>query len=63
LFDAAEASPAFKLQDLREVLADEQLDRWDAIKQEVITELSLTRHRASHDARILQSTLIRLTSL
>ena len=63
LFDAAEASPAFKLQDLREVLADEQLARWDELKQQVISELSLTRHRASHDARILQSTLLRLNSL
>ena len=45
------------------MLADAQLARWDDLKQQVISELSLTRHRASHDARILQSTLLRLNSL
>jgi hypothetical protein len=63
LYDAAETRQQFTLQDLRTVLDEERLGRWSDIKQAVTSELNLTRHRASHDARILQSTLMRLAGL
>lgn len=61
LFDAAGCSPKFRLDDVRSVLPPEYLAAWDSTKQQVIVELKLKRHRASNDARILQSTLMRLT--
>ena len=60
LFDAAEVVPHFTLMDLRSLLDDEQASRWDAIKAEVQSEQNLQRHRASHDARVLQLTYQRL---
>lgn len=61
LFDAADSAPQFRLEDLRAVLPDAGAAQWDRIKQEVMAELNLSRHRASNDARILQSTLLRVS--
>ena len=60
LFDAADMSPAFKLENLRALLDDEQADQWHAIKAQVSSERGTQRHRASADARLLQLTLLRL---
>lgn len=60
LFDAAESAPRFKLEDLRVLLQPEEINRWDALKAEVMQDLNLTRHRASNDARVLQQTLVRV---
>lgn len=60
LFDAADCSPHFNLQDLRVLLGQSELDDWGTVKQAVIADLQLSRHRASNDARILQTTLLRL---
>jgi hypothetical protein len=60
LFDAAEMVPRFTLQDLRAVLDQSEADRWEGAKRDVVEELKLSRHRASNDARILQSTLLRV---
>ncbi len=62
LFDAAELVPHFELLDLLSLLDDEKAARWDSIKADVQAELNLKRHRASHDARILQMTYKRLMS-
>ena len=60
LFEAAELSPAVKLENLRALLDDQQADRWHTVKAQVSSERGLQRHRASADARLLQLTLLRL---
>ncbi|HEY9100617.1 hypothetical protein [Chitinimonas sp.] len=60
LFDAADTSPHFNLQDLRLLLARTDTSHWDAARQAVTEELQLSRHRASNDARILQYTVMRV---
>lgn len=62
LFDAADLQPHFKLQDLRTLLSDEAMGRWQATREAVMHELQLNRHRASNDARVLQLTLARVTT-
>lgn len=60
LFDAAGRAPTFKLEDLRTLLSETQQARWDGLVSQVRSELSLGRHRASSDAKVLQLTLERL---
>jgi hypothetical protein len=60
LFDATAMFPRFELMDLRSLLDDEKIERWDSAKADVQIELNLQRHRASHDARVLQITYQRL---
>ena len=60
LFDAADMSPAFKLENLRLLLSEEDADRWHTVKAQVTTERGAQRHRASSDARLLQLTYQRL---
>lgn len=61
LFDAANMHQAFQIADIAELLDDDQRRRWQTVKQAVIEELGLQRHRASGDARILQQTWRRLS--
>ena len=63
LFDAAEMSPAFRLENLRALLNDQQADQWHVVKALVSSERGVQRHRASADARLLQLTLLRLRSI
>ena len=63
LFDAAQSSPRFKLEDLRQLLDDQHLARWDAAKAQVLQEMNITRHRASNDAKVLQQTLVRVLQM
>ena len=60
LFDEAELTPAFKLDNLRSLLDEQQANAWHACKETVMAELHLPRHRASADARVLQLTYQRL---
>ncbi|WP_459948686.1 3'-5' exonuclease family protein [Denitratisoma sp. agr-D3] len=60
LFDAAGSAPAFRLEDLRILLNQEESDAWQTTKTQVQREMRLDRHRASNDARVLQATLMRL---
>ena len=60
LFDAADMSPRFKLDNLRVLLTDDEADRWHAVKQEVALGAGIERHRASADAKLLQLTLQKL---
>lgn len=62
LFDAAETAPAFMLEDLRTLLNEDQAARWHAEVAKVRTELSIGRHRASSDAKVLQIALQRIQS-
>jgi hypothetical protein len=60
LFDAADMSPSFKLENLRVLLDDQEADQWHTVKAQVSSERGVQRHRASADARLLQLTLLRL---
>ncbi len=60
LFDAADRSPAFKLEDLRTLLNEAEAQRWHGVVTQVREELSIGRHRASSDAKVLQIALQRL---
>lgn len=59
LFDAAHLPQSFRIAPLRELMAEDQVQRWEPTKRKVIDELALRRHRASGDARILQQTYLR----
>ena len=62
LFDAADMTPRFKLENLRALLSDSEANQWHAIKAQIGSERGAQRHRASSDARLLQLTLQRLRS-
>ncbi len=60
LFDEAGCQPRFRLDSLRSLLDEDEADRWHALKLQVGAELRIQRHRASADARLLQTTYCRL---
>ena len=60
LFDAAGLRPHFKLDNLRGLLSESEAASWHGVKSQVATGMTLPRHRASSDARLLQSTLLLL---
>ena len=62
LFDAANLTQRFKLEDLRNVLTEQQQATWHATKDQVLKELNETRHRASIDAKVIQITWLRTRS-
>jgi hypothetical protein len=57
LYDQAELTPAFHLRHLRELLDEEQIERWDAACARARAGLRIDRHRASNDARVLQKAI------
>jgi hypothetical protein len=59
LFEEANLSPTFKLEDLRYALNTEQEKCWHTAKAQVIQETNATRHRASTDAQVLQLTWLK----
>lgn len=59
LFEAANISPHFKLEDLRTVLTPFQKSIWHTTKQSIINEFQVRRHRASADAKVLQLTWLK----
>jgi len=60
LFEAAELTPAFRLDHLRALLSEQEVARWNPTKHAVASETKWQRHRASADAKVLQRTLMRL---
>ena len=60
LYEAAEITPSFRLENLRILLSDAEADRWHTVKDQISAERGAQRHRASADARLLQLTLQRL---
>lgn len=61
LFEHAQQTRQFKLESLRRLLSEDQLEYWDDAKTEVLEILKIPRHRASADARILQMTVEQCT--
>jgi hypothetical protein len=60
LFEAADASPLFKLESVAHLLDEARLQRLPLAQKQAMTDLGLARHRASSDARALQLALERL---
>lgn len=63
LYDAADISPRFKLEDLSVTLTPEQQAVWHDTKQSVREALALQQHRASEDAKVLQLTWLKTAEL
>lgn len=63
LFDAANMTPTFRLENLRILLNEAQADRYHQVKADIARERGSQRHRASADARLLQLTVLRLRTL
>lgn len=62
LFEEAGTSPSFKLESVNRLLGDTQLSQLDEARQGALSEMGLSRHRASNDARALQLALARVCS-
>lgn len=60
LYEVADRTPSFKLDNLRALLSDEEAARWHDVKRQVALSMGMQRHRASADARLLQQTLLAL---
>ncbi len=60
LYEAAGFTPSFRLDHLQRLLTQDELAGWDVAKAEVGAEAVSERHRASADARLLQTTVMRL---
>ncbi|HEY1399633.1 hypothetical protein [Roseateles sp.] len=60
LFDSVGRLPRFRIEDVRRLLSEDEVQRWNTVQQEVRAEAKLRRHRASADAKVLQMTLMRL---
>ncbi|MCM2131598.1 3'-5' exonuclease [Larsenimonas rhizosphaerae] len=59
MFHHAGMLPGFRLESLRRLLDEAQLNRWSDVKEEVLCDASIRRHRAGEDARLLQLTYLR----
>lgn len=57
LFEAADLSPAFKLESVGALFDEPHLARLDQARRDAMLQLGLQRHRASNDARTLQRAL------
>ena len=62
LFEAANMTPSFRLENLRKLLTEAEAAQWHQIKEQIGSERGVQRHRASADARLLQLTYQRLRS-
>ena len=56
LYTAARINYSFSISALEFILNEQQMENWHQTKNRIIEELSLTRHRASTDAFIIQET-------
>jgi hypothetical protein len=59
LFHAARTPMQFQVSPLEMILSEGQMERWHREKDEVAARMDLSRHRASHDAWIIQETYSR----
>jgi hypothetical protein len=59
LFSRTRVLQRFSISPLEMILSEDQMAVWHAVKQKVMDELALTRHRASFDALIIQETWLR----
>ncbi|HEX5125769.1 MAG TPA: hypothetical protein VFW00_03435 [Rhodocyclaceae bacterium] len=60
LFDEAKRIPSFRLEHLARILGENEANRWNIVRKQVEQDLCLSRHRASNDAKVLQTTWRRI---
>ena len=60
LFEVAQTYPAFRLENLRLLLTENEAEHWHLFKAQISAERGAQRHRASSDARLLQLTFQRI---
>lgn len=60
LFDEAEIVQRFRIETINKLLTNTQMERWQDTKKDLWNELSVDRHRAANDVRVLQETYIRI---
>ncbi|WP_027967679.1 hypothetical protein [Halomonas halocynthiae] len=63
LFHHAGMLPNFRLEALRKLLSEAQVECWTTTKEEVILANDIQRHRAGDDAHLLQLTYLRTLEL
>jgi hypothetical protein len=59
LFHAARVEMQFRVSALEMILSESQMQLWHAEKDRVLATFDLSRHRASHDAWVIQETYSR----
>jgi len=59
LFEESGLPPSFRTSALEMILTEDQMEVWHNIKDQVLAETELKRHRASNDAVIIQETWVR----
>lgn len=62
LFHAARVEMRFRVSPLEMILSEPQMQLWHEEKDRVVATLELSRHRASHDAWVIQETYSRTKS-
>lgn len=62
LFKAAKIEAAFELESIAAVITEDQVENWQTVRDKVIGEVDLSRHRAANDALILHKTWLELHS-
>lgn len=62
LFEQSGVPQGFQLADLASITSDEQKMIWDQTREQVLNESGLKRHRASADARVIQTTWLKTCS-
>jgi len=60
LFEAAGLVPTFRLEHLLVLMSECTTAHWNEVRSKVERDLNMRRHRASNDARVLQTTWLRL---
>lgn len=58
IYESADRSPSFRLENLRALLDEQQAAHWHEVKATLSGRLGRQRHRASADARLLQQTFL-----
>ncbi len=56
LYNVTGISQAFRLESIRYLMSEKQVESWHETKERVLRELNLPRHRASSDALVIQET-------
>lgn len=56
LYKTAKVEPTFEMDSITSILNSKQIDCWQDVREGVIKELNVVRHRAANDALILHKT-------
>ncbi len=60
LYKAGKCEPSFQLDSITSILNTHQIDQWQDVREGVIKQLNLVRHRAANDALILHKTWLEI---